>query len=370
MKKEQRRNKPCKILIASQDPGGTNAVWPVVKELLKNSNFKFKVKFFVGSYGQMLCIREKKSCLNAEKFSFKKLNFEFKNFNPDLVFTSTSRGFSVEKKIIRLAKKNNVPTVSIIDYWSNYWLRFVCEKEKKSVGYLPDRIIAVDALMKKQMLKEGFPNSHIEIVGNPYFETFVQGCKSKKVSKKRLSILFVSQPLRRVCKENKNLKYDEHLVLNDILDILKEINKKNWFLTIRLHPLEEAHKYDILIKLNEKKVNIKIDNFSSIKELIKKADLVLGMNSMVLFQSSMAGVPTISYQPRLEKKYDTLISNILKLSILSCSKNDLKNKIVSFAGKTNKMDELRSSKKPVNKYIKSDATKKIINLILKMMSSK
>lgn len=367
MKKEQRRNKSCKILIACQDPGGTDAVWPVVKELSKKSNFQ--AKFFVGSYGQMLCAREKKSCLNAEKFSFKKLNFEFKKFNPDLVFTATSRGWSLEKKIIRLAEKNNVPTVSLVEYWSNYWSRFIYKKERKNVKYLPDKIIVVDTLMKKQMLREGFPISHIKNLGNPHFETFIIKHEVRKKIKKRLSILFISQPLRRAHKENKNLKFDEYGVLEDVLNILKKINKKDWFLTILLHPLEKADKYNNLLSSSGKK-NIKVDQFSSIKKLIKKSDLVLGMNSMVLFQSSLSGISTISYQPQLEKKYDTLISNILNLSVLSCSKKDLENKMQSFIKKDGNMNKYRLKEKTFNKYIKSNATKKIIDLIFKMLQAK
>jgi len=367
MKEKQRSaNKIWKILAVAQDPGGVEAILPVIKKLLKKSNVQLKI--FTEVKGGLIFIKEGIKCSRVDNCSLKELDLEFKKINPDLTLTATSHGFSVEKKFLRLAKKYHISTVSIIDYWSNYWLRFVCEGEKKSVDYLPDKIIVVDALMKKQMIAEGFPSQRIKIFGNPHFETFTAGTYHRIEHKNSFIVLFISQPLRDIYKNDKNFKYDEHRVSADILRIFKKIKKGRITIIIRPHPLEDSNKYFGLLKIIDDKIDIKIDDVSPIDKLLKKADLVLGMSSSVLFRSSLMGIPTISYQPQLDKKNDTLAFNILKLSVLSCDEDDLERQILFFLNKDNISGEQETRKKNINKYVKSGATKKTIDLIFKMLN--
>ncbi|MDO8265151.1 MAG: hypothetical protein Q7T34_02160, partial [Candidatus Parcubacteria bacterium] len=293
-----------RVLAAMQDPGGSAAVLPVVKLFKKEG--KVDVKIFCGKYSYALLEREKISFVRAGDFSDKKLESQFRGFNPDLVFTANSFGFSLDKKVLRIAKKAEIPTISIIDFWSNYWLRFLKEGEKKDPRFLPDKIIVIDRIMKKEMVKEGFPGELIKVFGNPSLESLPLKKRLKRGNV--LKILFISQPIRDIYGEKGYFGFDEFEVLKDFLEVIKGLKAD---LTVRLHPKEKTGKYDSIIG----KQKIKIDQESNLDELIYDANLVLGINSIALFRASLAGIPVISYQPGLKDlKDDALISNRLKLS--------------------------------------------------------
>lgn len=372
--RNRRENNKQRILVATQDPGGALALLPVVKHILtKEKNCELKV--LVGIFSENIFKKAGIKFTKAKGLRVKRLNYEVKKFNPDLVLTSTSYGFSVEKKILRIAQGYKIPTVSIIDYWSNYWLRFVKESEKKDSRYLPDYIVAIDRGMKKEMMAVGFPKERVKVLGNPYFESFrLFKIKTKRKEKRDYKIVFVSQPLRSIY-GRKNLQTDEYSALKDILEILPQFKNKSRkiSLIIRMHPKEGIEKYKKEIK-NVFLNNIKIDKNTHVERLISDADLIIGINSALLFQASFSGVPVISYQPGLKNlEKDTLISNRLKLSELCRSKNDLRKKISLVlhddynytAGRV-----LSREKKLADMYINSRVTKKIIDLILNIPTLK
>ena len=62
-------------------------------------------------------------------------------------------------------KERGIPTLSIVDFWSNYTERF---------DTLPDKIAIIDEQMRQEMLAEGFPDDKLVITGQPAFDCLAE----------------------------------------------------------------------------------------------------------------------------------------------------------------------------------------------------
>jgi len=347
--------KKHKIIFTAQDPGGFNAMTPVIKKLEKDPRFNVSM------------ILAKHACLFAKKQNIRYLNADKMLFDiegADLVFTGTSFGDSIEKRIISAAKAENIPTISIVDFWTDYIPSF-SDSEKRNFKYLPDYILAVDEIMKKEMVAEGFPKDKIFITGNPYFDSFSK--KNRQRTNKNL-IAFFSQPFSEIYKNSdKDYKYGANLnevqVFDDIVEVIEKIdlNKK---IIINFHPRsKKLDKFDKIIE--NSKLEIKKEKELSNKDLIKRAEIVTGINSVVLFEAAMRGKKVLSYQPGL-KGSDLLISNRLGLSAPVYKKEDL----YQTFKKMFLQKSLKNNPKLVKKYTENKSTRKVANFIINVLKNK
>ncbi|MFA6405686.1 MAG: polysialyltransferase family glycosyltransferase [Candidatus Paceibacterota bacterium] len=331
------------ILFGAFDAGGGNAIFPIAKNISEDK--RFRTLCIIGGPSKRIFENGKIKFIDADLFNESKLNILVENFKPSIFVGGSSAGLTFDKNILSIAKKNKAKTIYILDYWSHYWQRF--SGKKKDFKYLPDIICVMDEKSKKEMVEEGFNPNIIKITGNPYFDSFQENIK--KNAEEKSKVLFVSQPLA----ENKDeLGYDEFRVLGDLLEVFDNL-KTRYELTIRPHPKEKKGKYNKYLNKN-----IKIDADSLIEKLISKAGLIVGMNSMVLFQASIANKKVISYQPNLKAK-DSLISNSLGLSRLVTKKEDLKNLFEQYRNDTWPM-----TKKEIKNTIITNATQNILDLFV------
>ena len=340
--------KKHKIIFDAQDPAGFKAIAPVIEKLKKDKRFNLSV------------ILAKHACAFARKKSIKYLDADKAAFNitgADLVLTGTSFGDSIEKRIIVAAKAQNIPTISIVDFWTDYVPSF-SDPETRNLKYLPDYILAVDEIMKKEMVAVGFPPNKIFITGNPFFDSFSQ--KSRHKTDKNL-IAFFSQPFSEIYKNNSKdykecAKFDEVKVFYNIVKAVEKIdlNKK---IVINFHPrTKKFSKFDKIIK--NSKLEIKEEKELSNKNLIKKAEIIAGINSVVLFEAAMKGKKVLSYQPGL-KGEDLLISNRLGLSAPVYEKKYLYQAFKKmFLQKPPK-----SNPRLIKKYAENKSTQKVIDFV-------
>ena len=344
--------KKHKIIFTAQDPGGFNAITPVIKKLEKNVRFDVSV------------ILAKHACNYAKKQKINYLDADRTPFDitgADLIFTGTSFGDSIEKRIIFVAKAENIPTVSIVDFWTDYVPSF-SDPEKRNLKYLPDYILVVDEIMKKEMVAEGIPPGKIFITGNPYFDSF-----SKKPDRKtdKNLIAFFDQPFSEIYKESKKdykdcTKFDEVRVFEDIVKAVDKIdlNKK---IVINFHPrAEKTDKFDKIIK--NSKLEIKKEKKLNNKSLIKKAEIITGINSVVLFEAAMMGKKVLSYQPGL-KGADPLISNRFGLSLPVYKKEKLGSAFRQLFLKK----FARTNSEIIKKYAGNKSTQKVIGFITNVL---
>jgi len=286
------------VILSSSDPGGGNSIIPLVKTLEDNGH---KVISVIGGKSRDIWKHNGCDYIDGDIFSDALIKNVFQEYKPDLIVCSTSVGLTIEKKITLHAKKEHIPTLSVLDFWSNYWKRF-SSPDKKDFIYLTDHVCIMDEVAKKEMIQDGFDENVLYVTGNPHFDHFADGIESTSEDSERL--LFISQPLSELENHDSFIGYgyDEIEVLSDIIGILQTINY-NYKLVLRPHPKETPSKFDAFIG-----DRICISDEIDIKCDISLSGLIIGMSSSVLLQATVAGKKILSYQPNL-KGDDPLVSN-------------------------------------------------------------
>lgn len=313
-----------KIIAAATDPGGTESIAPVIKELLLQNN---DVIVLAAKYSKKVFDKHSIKYLDGDRFlnESKLLNF-LESERPDVILTSTSIGWSIEKAIILCARKLRIKTISVIDFWINYKTRF--SKEDDDLSILPDKICIMDDSALKEMVAEGFQKEILTVTGNPQFDaTILLREKLPVKSTKTKVITYFSQPVEMVFGNESSpryMGYTEMDVAKDIFEALDELIKEiPLTFVFGPHPKETEEKFESIVS---KRPYAKFNRNANFRDAIIESDLVLGMFSMALFEASLLGKTVISYQPNLLVK-DSLKSNELGWSKLITEKSKLKAEI-------------------------------------------
>lgn len=296
-----------KIVAICGDPGGANAVAPVI-ELLRIENI-----VSVGAYAYLQA---------ATLWKERNLNFhEIAGDIPDsaiieilgtgkanllLCGTSVNR-FELEKRFIAFARKLSLPSLAVLDFWSNYALRF--SDDEGVLAYLPDRIAVMDQTALDEMVADGVDRSRIVITGHPAWDNLAEhgnrfGADEKARIRAALGIgendwlvVYASQPPTfsdDSAESDVPPWQDRSKAVLALLHALQEISRKQRrkaFLLIRPHPRESA---DIYREIKCDPIRIILDRHADAHALMMSADLVVGMNTMFLVESSLLARPTLS----------------------------------------------------------------------------
>lgn len=340
-----------KIIVSADNAGGANAILPVVKKLLKNGH---NLTIVLGGAAKSI-FKDAKICFYiGEKISDRDLKKMIRVGKYDYFLAGTSLGDTIDKKIRRYCEAGGVPTIYVMDTWVNYWWRFGDEIKKNDFLSSRTYICVVDDKMKKEMIAEGFPASRIKITGNPYFNTFTKDITDKKNKKNK--ILFISQKLKN--NGGQKWPYDEFVVLEDLLKVLEEIILPHK-LMVRLHPQEKQGKFDYLLS----RYKFSYDKMRDVKKSLSSSGLVIGMNSVVLFQAALAGKKVISYQPYLRGK-DCLVSNRMGLSKLVTDKDKFTVLLKKYFRGEYKIFNKKGRLTSFKNYFNRQAVNNIIKIIL------
>jgi len=288
-----------KILVYAQDPGGSKAILPVVLKLIK----KREINLSIVTHLYATQIFKKKG---LETYELKHLVHRtpvteddavdiLKKFNPDILFCTTSNNKydPSNGNFIRAARKYNIPSFGIFDHWKG-WDRL--SKRDDYTYFLPDILGVIDDYCKDYGISLGISPKHFEIVGHPYLEEIFYNYKivplklRKKYGFPKNVILctFFSQP---IIEENdgkttfKSLLSKEKEFLLQIYKICKEKLKTKGrpvLFCVKRHPKERDIPFSII---NRELPFIIIDDAIESLELARLSNLVLGIDSMILYES-------------------------------------------------------------------------------------
>jgi len=338
-----------KILFAAQDPGGFNSLANVIKRLKKE---KFDFKVLLANESRFIAKKNRIKFIDCSDKNEKEIKVMADEFAPDLIFTATSMGLSLDKKVLGWAKLNKVKSISIIDFWSNYRIRFSAPGID-DLEYLPDAICVIDEYMKKRMISDGFKKEKLFITGNPFFDAL-----KKKKKEREKYILFASQPFSEAPAKNTKFAdvsaFNEVDIFSDVIKILEGAGNK-LPIFISFHPREKKRdKFNKIVSRSKLKIEIAKKDTA---DMFGGAKMIIGINTMILFQAALAGKYVISFQPSIKKERDPLISNHLKLSSPAYSYDELLKLL------KNAKTAVRADKKIIDKYLKNNSTEKVINIV-------
>ncbi|WP_306534110.1 hypothetical protein [Geobacter sp.] len=236
---------------------------------------------------------------------------------PALLLTGTSELADEDALFWQWARDRGIPSLAFVDSWIFYWQRFTPNgRPDRKFSYLPDRIAVIDRLMHDRMLENGCPPEHLVITGNPAFDllrNYSPGNRAKiSVSYRGDLVLFVGEPFNATVfggKEKDALGYTEAEVLAltaRALAMLQYETAKKLQLLFLPHPRGHLTQ-EVRDTIKNGNIMVHEGRFSSL-DLAACARAVVGMTSLLLYESAAMGVPSLSIRPNKKLKSDVIES--------------------------------------------------------------
>jgi hypothetical protein len=229
---------------------------------------------------------------------------------PQLVVTATSHnGRDYEKHFIAAARAHGVPSLALLDFWSNYRARLAAADG--TLRYVPDRIAVMDAAARDALVEIGVPGERVRITGQPAFDALAArragfDAAARMATRRSLGaasddvlVVFASQPLRELygaAEAAGGLGYDEHSVLDALVAALEPLasGQRRISLVIRPHPRESARDH---AARRSAAIRIGVAADGEQYDTVMAADLVVGMTSILLVEACHLGCAVLSLQP-------------------------------------------------------------------------
>lgn len=156
----------------------------------------------------------------------------------DTVLLGTSGHSDFERQILAHAKTRGIKTISFLDHWVNYEMRFKLDGKL----ILPDELWVGDTFAF-ELAGKHFRDTPIKLVPNDYFNEIAERAKHYAQPQKdhdSVRILYCSQPTIL------DYGYDEYFALTHYLNYLST-SQTRFEIRIRLHPAETPNKYQGII---------------------------------------------------------------------------------------------------------------------------
>jgi len=308
------------IVAVSGDPGGAEALAPVLLALQATDT---KLRLFAYHQAQAMW--------RARGLDFASLPTEtteadavslLQSSEADLLLVSTSmNGVNLERKFTAAARTLGLPSLGVLDLWTNYRARFL--DDRGEMALVPDRLAIMDERARQEMMAEGFEPERLVVAGQPAFEEVVRWRTeapedlhrkirlSLKVDESEWLVVFGSQPLSRLAEQDgaASLGYTEQTVLPMLIEALEKIATRSGraiTLLIRPHPRESEADY---APFRSPAISILVSMAGHRREIALAADVVVGMNSAFLIEACYLGCATLSLQPGLRLP-DSLPTNL------------------------------------------------------------
>lgn len=371
------RNEPV-ILIICGDPGGANAIVPVIKQLLAEKKRNVNVFTYLQAIDIMNNNNISFSILD-ERITDSAIEEIIQENKPAIIVTGTSfNPIGFEKRFILAARELNIPTLAVLDFWSNYSLRF-CNDET-GFNYVPDKIAIMDNLAYNDMIAEGFNPDTLIVTGQPAFDALANDklhfndnkCQKIRsdfqIPSNELFVVFLSQPLSMLYGDDKSNPlfrgYTEKTVLKNLIKTLEKITQifnTHLTLLIRPHPREQLNEYE---NFSSDHFRIIVSKGGNPREIVMSSDLVIGMNTELLVEACYLGCIVVSLQPNLNIK-DALLTNVSGHSIPVYSEEKSFNTITIALFDSTIRSEMKNK---LDHFIQDGhATDKVVKTIYQMM---
>tara|TARA_B100001989_G_scaffold247406_1_gene219560 strand:- start:1393 stop:2346 length:954 start_codon:yes stop_codon:yes gene_type:complete len=284
------RNFSEKITICAYDAGSANHLLNTYKENISNTKLCLggpALKIFENHFSDIK-IYNLKDSLKDSKY----------------LISGTGWGSSLEHKSRKIASKNGIFNIAVIDHWVNYLERF----KRVDEIILPNEIWVTDHEAAKIACKIF---SDIPIIQIP--NLWLDEIKSRFESIRRNSnvgfnnnlpstLLYFTEPIRTKWGD---VEAGEFQSLRYFFESLEKLSKKRFIneqekikeIIIKIHPSEEYSKYDKFLEKLKINFPVKIIDNGDIAKSLAYSEAVFGCETQALVVSLSCGLPTFCTIP-------------------------------------------------------------------------
>ena len=233
-----------------------------------------------------------------------------------LLISGTGWSSNLEHKARVLARQRGIPSVAVLDHWTNYRQRF----ERQGEVVLSDNLWVADCQAAK-LARATFADLPILQLPNHWLGNIcdsVRLIRSAYANTQRTDkykpgrrLLYLLEPIRVNWTSNPSLEHSttqeagEFQALRYWLQRLQDLIDLGWVaprdeieaLVLRPHPSEAAGKYDFIIAQMNSKWPIQLDTASSLAEALAWADISFGCETQALVAAMACELPAFSTLP-------------------------------------------------------------------------
>lgn len=305
-----------RILVAAHETGCANALVPVIRRLKSRSDIHVEVRAtgYAPRVFQEEGISYQPMDLAQEGGGLNAADRLLQEQQPDLLLLGTAWEKTIENALLQRAQVRGIRSLSIVDNWSYFRKRF---RAFEGDGLLlPDRVIVVDEIARDRAIAEGLPADRLVITGQPHLESIPQRAREPDVARQAdhlrsrwtngRSVLFVSEPFYVYSPPSTAdyRGYTEVEAFEGLMEAADKVRQK-WEIPIRVvvrpHPRELDSPFAIGPLIAARGAALE-EARAGLAGLLA-CDAVVGMASMLLLESALAGRPTASFEPNGKKEF-------------------------------------------------------------------
>ncbi len=301
----------ARVLVAVQEAGAAQAVAPVIRALASHQG----LQVVVAACAQALRVLSQHQIATRPVTSLDgyatTARALLREVDPDVLLLGTAWGPSLDKALLWVAQQEQIPSVSIVDMWSNYRERFI--DPHSGAFCLPTKVAVIDATAYDQAVRVGIPSDRLVITGQPHLESLPKRFQDPLLHRQGRAlrrewlgddphatstrlVLFASEPF--ALDFGPMTPYDRGFTETEALEALVEAvqwcERRHAFRAVivcKLHPTQLQQSVELGPLAVRRQVQVVADQPPW--PCIVAADVIAGMESIFLIESSLAGKPTI-----------------------------------------------------------------------------
>jgi hypothetical protein len=186
---------------------------------------------------------------------------------------------------------------------------------------VPSFFFIMDEFARKEMCALGIDREKLVVSGQPFFD-YIRKTADRftpgEIEKLRreltgtqggLVFVFTSQPIASIHRKNGMAEdywgYTEETILKSVAGCLSRVTEEmavKVTLVLRLHPKDESNVYQDVLATCPNSIKIVVDRETDSSLLLKAADLIIGMFSMLLLEAAILERRFISVQIGLKRE--------------------------------------------------------------------
>ncbi len=202
----------------------------------------------------------------------------------DAVLVGTSFKCALDRQLIRIARRNDIPAYALCDMWYAYRERF-CDSDGAA---LPTAIFALDARMAAEIGQvPDLSQVPVRVVGSPMYDDLLAHARSSRLGE---AITFISEPAAELFPQS---RVDEMAVAQMVLNAALARGMSHR-LRFRPHPSESIARWETW--LADRASDARLDR-GPLDAMYGASGRGIGISSILLTQMAIRGIPVASVQP-------------------------------------------------------------------------